>query len=87
MSSIKETKELFEGLALVAKGAKDIAKDGKVDFSDLSIAVDLVKNSNVLVEAVKGVDQIPEELKDLSQEELLEIIMIVYKKVTEVSGG
>jgi hypothetical protein len=82
--SIKETKELFEGLAEVAKTAKAVANDGKVDFSDLSHVVALATNSSVLVAAVKDVNEVPEEIKDLSKEELLELIGIIYKKVSEV---
>lgn len=79
--TIKETKELFKGLGLVAKTAKAVAKDGKVDFSDLSHVVELAKNSSVLIEAVKDVKEVPAELKDLSKEELLEIIGLVYAEV------
>lgn len=82
--TIKETKELFEGLGEVAKTAKLVAKDGKVDFSDSAHVIELAKNSTVLVEAVKGIEQVPAELKDLSKEELLELILIVYKKIETV---
>lgn len=85
--TIKETKELFQGLGAVAKTAKAVAKDGKVDFSDISHVVELAKNSSVLVEAVKDIDQIPAELKDLEKDELLEIIMLVYKQVSEVEAA
>lgn len=85
--SIKETKELFEGLSEVAKVAKAVQKDGKVDFTDLSHVIDLAKKSSVLVEAVKGIDKVPEEIKNLSKEELLEVVMLVYKKISEVESA
>jgi hypothetical protein len=84
MSEIKQTKELFEGLKLVAVAAKKIAKDGKVDLSDVGAVIDLAKESSVLIEAVKDLDQVPTELKDLEKEELLELILTVYKAVDEI---
>lgn len=78
---IKETKELFTGLALVAKAAKKIAADKKVSVEDLPAIIDLAKESPVLIAAVEGVSEVPAELKDLDKEELLELIMIVYKEI------
>lgn len=80
--SIKETKELFKGLGLVFKTVKSVAKDGKIDFSDLADVAALAKNSSVLIEAAKGVNEVPLELKDLSKEEILEIIGLIYAEVT-----
>lgn len=79
--SIKETKELFKGLGLVLKTVKAVTADGKVDFSDAVHAIDLAKNSSVLIEAVKDVNEVPAELKDLDKEELLEIIGLIYAEV------
>lgn len=79
--TIKETKELFKGLALVVKAGKKVAADGKVDFSDIAHVVELAKSSSVIVEAVKDVKEVPAELKDLSKEELLELIGLVYAEI------
>lgn len=84
MKDIKQTKELFEGLKLIAIAAKKIAADGKLDVSDISVVIDLAKDSAKLIEAVKDISEIPEELKDLEKEELLELILSVYKAVEEV---
>lgn len=81
VKSIKETKELFKGLGLIVKTGKAVAADGKVDFSDLAHAVELAKNSAVIVEAVKDVKEVPAEIKDLSKEELLELIGLVYAEI------
>lgn len=84
MKDLKQTKELFEGLKLVAVAAKKISKDGKVDLSDVGAVIDLAKESSILIDAVKDIKEVPEELKDLEKEELLELIMAVYKAVDEV---
>lgn len=78
---IKETKELFAGLALVAKATKKIAEDKKVDGNDIPHVIDLAKDAPILIAAVDGIKEVPAELKDLSKEELLELIMLVYKEI------
>lgn len=78
---IKETKELFAGLALVAKATKKIIADKKVNAEDIPHVIDLAKESPTLVAAVEGVSEVPAELKDLDKEELLELIMLVYKEI------
>lgn len=79
--TIKETKELFAGLGLVAKEVKGALADGKIDLSDLKHVVELGKEHQVLVDAIQGVNEVPAELKDLDKEELLEILMLVYKEI------
>lgn len=78
---IKETKELFDGLALVAKSVKAVMKDGKVDLSDVGTLVELGKNIDVLSSAIDNIGDVPEELKDLDKAEILELIMKVYKEI------
>lgn len=75
---IKEIGELIEGLELVGKAAKKISKDGKVDLSDLAHVVELVKESDKLIQAVKGLDQIDDEVKNLDQAEAMEILAKLF---------
>jgi hypothetical protein len=79
--SIKETKELFAGLGLVAKEVKGALADGKINVNDVQHILNLGKQHQVLIDAVNGVKEIPAELKDLDKAELLEIIMLVYKEI------
>ena len=71
--AVKETVEFINGAAEVAVAGKKIMKDGKIDLADVQHVGELVRKHEVLVEAVKGADQIPAELKDLSLEELQQI--------------
>lgn len=82
---IKESKELLDGIKLLAVSAKKIAKDG-VSLADLPEAIELLKKVDVLVEAVKGLDGLDEELKDLEQEELVELGLKVFSIVKAVSN-
>lgn len=90
---IKETKELLKGVTeavKLGKSVRDIAKDG-IDASDLPKAFELVKEQAEKVEiytaAVKDVALVKEEIKDLSKEELLEIIMTVVSSVSEIEAA
>lgn len=77
--SIKETSELLDGLGEIAITAKKIAKDGKVNAADIQHLIELSAKLDIVVDGVKGADQIPAELKDLDQNEVLDIIGQVYK--------
>lgn len=82
--SIKETKEILEGLKLVGVAVGKTLADGKVDFSDAANVVELVKQSDALLAAVKGADDAIAELKDLSQEEVLELGAAAYGVVKAI---
>lgn len=74
--SIKETKELFKALGVLAKAAGEALEDGKLDFKD---AFKLAKiDFNALKDGFSDMKEIPEELKDLSKEELLELMGLLY---------
>lgn len=65
--------QLKDVVLLVAKGVKagmDVAKDGKVDWSDVSHILGVTP---ALIAALDGVDKIPAELGDLSAEEAAEL--------------
>ena len=83
---IKETKELLVGLGKVAVAAKKIAADGKINADDLSVLIDLSKDMAVLAEAVIGTAEIPKELSDLDEAEVLEIIGLLYSISKEVNA-
>lgn len=90
MSEIKETKELIVGIKEAVKAGKkirDIVSDG-IAADDLPKAFELVKEQSTKVEiysaAVKDVSLIKDELKDLSQPELIELFMDLAKAVTEI---
>ena len=87
---IKETKELVAGLKEAFKAGKkirNIVKDG-ISAGDLPAAFELVKEQSAKLEiysaAVKDAYLIKDELKDLSQAEIIEIFMELVKAVSEV---
>lgn len=85
--TIKETKELLEGVQLLAITAVKIADDGFNIKEDFPHVIELAKNSTVLVEAVKGVGDIDEEVKDLDQQELAELGLLVFNMYKNIKAA
>lgn len=88
--SIKETKELLEGvkeLAKLGKQVRDILGDG-YQPSDLVAGFDVIKDQadkvDVYKAAYEGVKLVKDELKDLDKEEIIELVMVLVNGVSEV---
>ena len=87
---LKETSEMIEGVKhafVFGKGVRDIVKDG-VDKNDIFPAFELLKKqidkADIYKDAIKDAKLIKDELKDLSKEELLEVIFKLADAVAEV---
>lgn len=80
---IKESLELLAGVELLGVSGIEIAKDG-LDMSDVPKALELAKKSDVLVAAVKGLDQVDDEVKDLDQAELLQLGTAAFGMVKKI---
>lgn len=83
---LKEIKEVFAGLEVLVDAGKKIGADGKVNLMDLSALMDLLSKANVLIEAAKGVEGIKAEVKDLSQEEVQELVSMVYALIAKIKA-
>jgi ABC-type proline/glycine betaine transport system permease subunit len=86
LKSVKETVELIEGMGEAAKIIKLIAKDG-ITAADLIHIQSIASALPIIKDAVEGLKEIPSELKDLDETEVLEIIAAIYgqaKKINEV---
>ena len=75
---IKEISELLEAIEVVSVAIKKIAKDGKVDLSDVSILFELSSKFGVLMVAAEGIKEIPSEASDIQVEEALELVKKIY---------
>lgn len=78
---------MLQGIKELVLVGKKIAEDGKISVQDLVHLIDLAKSVESLASAVKGADQIPKELGDLDQSEVMEIISILYKLVEEINNA
>jgi hypothetical protein len=81
LKGIKESLELLQGIKVLAVDAKKIMANGKLDLSDLGVAMDLLKQLGTLSSAVQGIDQISSEVKDLSPEEVNQLAQKVLEVV------
>ena len=83
IKGIKEIKELIEGLGLLYKVGKEVAADGKVDFTDVAVLAKFQDQLPVLLAAAEGVALLGEEVKDISGPEAIELLSLLYAKVKE----
>jgi hypothetical protein len=80
---IKECKELIVGVDLLAVTSISIAKDG-LGADDIAKALELIKKVEVIIEAVKGVDQIDDELKELEGDEIAQLGMATFDMIKNI---
>lgn len=78
MADIKETKELLDALEVAAVAIAKIAKDKKVNAEDLPVLIEVASQFEKLVAGFSGMNQIPTELKDLDEAEVIALISKIY---------
>lgn len=85
---VKETKEALVGLivlgAAVQRAAKKAKADGKIDWADAPIVIELASDQGLkkaVTDAVEGAEKIPAEIKDLSVVEGIEVVQAVIQAV------
>jgi hypothetical protein len=76
--------ELLEASELVLVACVRVLKDGKINLSDLSELYELSKKVEVLIEGIKGIDQIPDEIADLEEREAPKLGLRVFQLVSRV---
>lgn len=77
---IKETQEVVTALLALGKEGVEHFSDG-FQFSDVKIVVDLFKPMKAAFEGIENVD---DELKDLSAEEIMQLGTQVYAGVKDI---
>lgn len=70
---LKETLELLDCLKDVGVIVASISKDGKFNSSDLPELMKVIDLVGKAVEAIKGVSEVPAEIKDLDAAEIAQI--------------
>lgn len=78
MSDVKNIIEVLEAVKAVGIPAKKALKDG-LDASDLPALLDLVKSYQVFIDAVEGISDIGEEIKDVDSAEAIVIVSKMYE--------
>lgn len=85
VQSKQEILEFLAGVKEVALFAKAIAKDGKVDLSDLGHLMGLIQKQAVLVAAFEGLGNI--DLKSMSLDDALEVVTALIVGAKEVKAA
>lgn len=80
----KEIEEVIKALEVVAEFAAKLFADGKVDGSDFLHVIALLKEADTFMDAVDGISETGEELKDLDETELIQLGLAGYKLVKKV---
>lgn len=70
---IKEISEVFAGVEAIGVCGAKVFADGSVGVSDIPAVVELAQKNQVVIEAVKGLDEALLEAKDLDLAELAAI--------------
>ena len=83
---IKESKELLEGIEVLAVAGVSIAKDG-INISDLAHLVSLAKNFDKLKAAYEGIDLVDDELKELDEKELMELGLLTLNMIKNIKAS
>jgi hypothetical protein len=82
---IKETKELIIGLGEAGLLVGKIAKDKKVDFTDIQHVMQM--DFSKIMAAAEGADKLKAEIQDLSLEEAKELLLLLVDQVTKVKAA
>ena len=70
---------ILEKIEVLGVSGKKIMADGKVDLTDLPIAIGLLSEINGMIEAFKGAGEAFGELKDLDSAEGLVVLTKLYE--------
>lgn len=81
---LKESLELLEGVRIVVDAVDEVLEDGKVGLEDLPKLLPLLQDFQKLMDAVSGIREIPGELKDLDESEVLQLGGKVFEIVKAI---
>jgi hypothetical protein len=87
MKGIKECLEIVKGVELIGVTAQEVLADGKINGEDLDSGVKLITSANVLVEAVKGLGEADDELKDLDDAEMIQLGSAVFSAIKAIKAA
>lgn len=80
----KNTMEIFTALSILSQAAVEITADGKVDVADAKHILDLLNEYKAFIAAVEGADVVIDEIKDIDEQEAVQLGMAAYALVKNV---
>lgn len=84
---IKESLELVKSIEILGKATKKILADGKVNFQDAPVALELIKEIEPIIEGFKDLNQLDDEVKDLDEQELVQLGLAVFNTYKSIKNA
>ncbi len=84
--STQQTKELLKGVLALTKLLLHRFKDG-FQLDDLPVILSKLGYDPTFREAVKGVSEVPNELKNLDMSEVVELVMLLVQELPQLLKG
>lgn len=85
---IKESLELIKAVEIIGIAGKKSFPKGKFTVaSALAASLELVKEIEPVIEGFKGLDKIDEEIKDLEQDELIQLGLAIFNAYKSVKNA
>ena len=84
---LKETLELIKSIEILGKATKKILADGKVNFQDAPVALELIKEIEPIIEGFKEVKDISVEAKDLDEQELITLGLALFNTYKSIKNA
>jgi len=84
---INNTKELIDAIKLVGLNSKKAFADGKIAFTDFQYLIDIAVNSEKLIKALDGINEVPKEVKDINAVEAQELVAYLLLAFSEIKSA
>lgn len=85
--SIKNILEVLEAVKLLVVDGKKVMADGKISLADLGVAMDLLRQLPAMNAAIQDIAEVVPEAKDLSAEEIDQLIAKILEVVAAVKAA
>ena len=83
---LKESLEMVKGIDTLLEGLEDALEDGKIDWKDSVTGLKLLNKFSVFSEAAKNANLIPDELKDLDEQEIVTFAKALYPLLKRIKA-
>lgn len=83
----QKIEQIVEAVSHIAKAGKKITADGKADLNDLPAVMELLVKVPEIIEAFKVAGEAWKEVKDVNVDEVIQLIVLVNKKVKEIEAA
>ena len=81
---LKESLELIKGINLILDSLNKVFLDGKIDWTDVTVIMDIAKSYQTLLDAIGNANMIKDELKDLNTNEMVLLASTLYPMLKEI---